>query len=74
MALLIKIKGAVAGGEESLCRSCRWAHMQRGFREGQETVFCSFGALRPVGFDVAECTDFEHRPVALCGDMEKSLC
>jgi hypothetical protein len=76
MTMTIKIKGTVAAGPDSLCRTCRWAHMQRGFREGEEAIFCNFGALRPVGFDVAECTDFEHRPLLLPQqwDMEKLLC
>ena len=28
---------------ESLCRTCYFAHAQKGYRESEELVFCAFG-------------------------------
>ena len=63
MSATIKIKGARSPEGESLCKACRFVHMQRGFRESEEAIFCNFDALRRVHFKVAECTDFENRSI-----------
>lgn len=59
--------------DESLCRTCRFGHLQRGFRESEETVFCdySYAVLRKVPFKVAECTDYVDRTVPTRWEMEK---
>lgn len=58
--------------EESLCRTCRCAHIRRGFRESEEAIFCNFGAqLRPVPFKVAECTDYANRSVPYRYELEE---
>ena len=44
---------------ESLCNSCYWAHIQRGFAESEEAILCAF--LRQphaVPFKVSQCTDY----------------
>ena len=56
MTITLKIKGGTLEEGESLCRSCRNAHIQKGFRESEETVFCSFGQFRAIPFKVADCT------------------
>jgi len=71
MSTTIKIKGARPPEGESLCKSCRWVHMQRGFRESEETIFCNFDRLRPILFKVAECTDFDNRSVPRQWEMEE---
>ena len=71
MSTTIKIKGARPPEGESLCKSCRWVHMQRGFRESEEAIFCNFNALRPIAFKVAECTDFENRSIPQQWELEK---
>jgi hypothetical protein len=72
MTIQIKIRGAVAVGEESLCRTCRCAHIRRGFRESEEAIFCAFGGeLRPVTFKVAECTDYANRNVPYRYELEQ---
>ena len=43
----IIMKKAALRDEESLCRSCYWAHIQKGFRESEEAVFCCFSKFRP---------------------------
>ena len=72
MSITIKIRGATAVGEESLCRTCRCAHIRRGFRESEEAIFCSFGGeLRSVSFKVAECTDYANRNVPYRYELEQ---
>lgn len=67
----IVMKKAALHAEESLCRSCYWAHIQRGFRESEETVFCCFSKFRPVPFKVADCTDFHNKTVPTREQMER---
>jgi|SRR5215470_17360785 len=67
----IVMKKAALQAEESLCRSCYWAHIQRGFRESEETVFCCFSKFRPVPFKVADCTDFSNKTVPTREQMER---
>jgi hypothetical protein len=73
MTTTIKIiKGTLPEGEP-LCRTCRFAHIQRGFRESEEVIYCdySLNALRKVPFKVAECTDYIDRTVPTKWEMEK---
>jgi len=58
-------------GAESLCNSCIWAHIQRGFRESEEVVLCNYGPnMRQVPFAVAECTDYNDKRIPSRKDME----
>ncbi len=45
---------------EPLCPTCVNAHVVKGFRKGEELVYCNFGASGPraLAFDVSECTDY----------------
>ncbi|HSY92007.1 MAG TPA: hypothetical protein VK812_11590 [Candidatus Binatus sp.] len=57
---------------ESLCNSCYWAHIQRGFAESEEIILCAF--LRParlVPFKVSMCTDYNDKRVPSKADMEE---
>ncbi len=57
---------------ESLCNSCYWAHIQRGFAESEEVILCAF--LRParlVPFKVSTCTDYNDKRVPSRSDMEQ---
>jgi len=56
---------------ESLCRTCYWAHAQKGFRESEEVVFCAFGPLRKVSFRVRDCTDYLNRILPTRAQMER---
>src|SRR5262252_9587277 len=57
---------------ESLCRSCYWAHAQRGYRESEETIFCAFALeLRRVPFKVRDCTDYVNRKLPTRKQMEE---
>ena len=68
---VIKIRGGTPQGTESLCNSCYWAHIQRGFAESEEVVLCAF--LRQphvVTFKVSQCTDYNDKRVPSKADME----
>jgi len=57
---------------DSLCNSCYWAHIQRGFAESEEVILCAF--LRqphPVPFKVSYCTDYNDKRVPSKADMEE---
>ena len=49
------------GDNQSLCRTCYWAHAQKGFRESEEVIFCAFGPMRKGLFKVRDCTDYLNR-------------
>jgi hypothetical protein len=66
----IIMKKAALRDEESLCRACYWAHIQKGFRESEEMAFCCFSKFRPVPFKVADCTDFCNKNVPTREQME----
>ena len=68
---VIKIRSGTPQGAESLCNSCYWAHIQRGFAESEEVVLCAF--LRParsVPFKVSQCTDYNDKRIPSKRDME----
>ena len=71
MDTTVRIKGAMVHEGESLCKTCRWVHMQKGFRESEEGIFCDYGELRPVRFKVAECTDYLDGTTPSRSDMER---
>jgi hypothetical protein len=56
---------------ESLCRTCYWAHTQKGYRESEESTFCCFGPLRRVSFRVRDCTDYMNRTLPTRTQMEE---
>ena len=56
---------------QSLCRSCYWAHAQKGFRESEEVIYCAFGPMRKVPFKVRDCTDYLNRTLPTRDQMEK---
>ena len=58
---------AVAGEQRqgTLCRTCANSHMVMGF-SGKELISCTFGGtLRPMKFEVRECTRFTSRLVTI---------
>ena len=69
----IIVKGGSLEEGEALCRKCRFAHIQRGFRESEEVIYCdySYAVLRKVPFKVAECTDYIDRTIPTRYEMEK---
>lgn len=72
MTSTIKIKWALPQEGEPLCRTCRHAHIQRGFRESEEAILCGFASpLRTIPFKVAECSDYSNRTVPERWEMER---
>jgi len=73
MSTTIKIQGAPPQDGESLCRTCRYAHIQRGFRQSEETVFCGYNdaVLRAIRFKVAACTDYTNRTLPARWELEE---
>jgi len=71
MSITLKVKNGTLIGGESLCRTCRNAHIQKGFRESEEAIFCSWGQFRAVPFKVADCTDYSNRLVPYRWELEK---
>ena len=59
------------GDGQSLCRTCYWAHAQKGFRESEEAIFCMFGPMRKVPFRVRDCTDYMNRKLPTRDQMEQ---
>ena len=66
----IVMKRAALRDEETLCRACYWAHIQKGFRESEEAIYCCFSRFRAVPFKVADCTDFSNKNVPTREQME----
>src|SRR5262249_62072158 len=57
---------------QSLCRTCYWAHAQKGYRQSEEAVFCAFSfELRRGFFQVRDCTDYLNRNLPTRNQMEK---
>jgi len=56
---------------DTLCRTCYWAHAQKGFRESEEVIFCAFGELRKLPFKVRDCTDYFNRTLPTRQQMER---
>lgn len=72
MTITLKIKNGTLVEGESLCRTCRNAHIQKGFRESEEAIFCNWTSpVHPVLFKVAECTDYSNRLVPYRWELEK---
>jgi hypothetical protein len=69
--MAITVKDGLPLDGESLCATCAYAHIQRGYRESEEDVFCSYGQFRSVRFKVRECTDYCDRTVPTRWEMEK---
>ena len=66
----IVMKKAALSGERSLCHACYWSHIQKGFRESEEAIYCCFSKFRAVPFKVADCTDFSNKNVPTREQME----
>lgn len=67
----IRIERGAPRTSESLCDSCYWAHIQRGYAESEEIVLCAF--LRParvVPFKVKQCTDYNDKRIPSKQEME----
>jgi len=68
----IKVKGGTPQGCDSLCQTCSYGHLIKGFRATEEEVFCRYFYLeREIHFPVSECTFYEDRRLASKREMEE---
>ena len=68
----IKVKDGTPQGAETLCVTCRWAHIVKGFRESEKEIFCRYLADdRPVRFPVSQCNSYDDRRIPSKRDMEQ---
>jgi len=69
--IVVKVQnGTTRSNSQSLCRTCRFAHIIKGFNNEHE-VRC--GRVDPslrIRYDVAECTEYEHATAPTLGRME----
>ena len=67
----IKVRGGTPQGSETLCQTCSYGHLIKGFRVTEEEVFCRYFYLeREIRFRVSECTAYEDRRLASKREME----
>ncbi|HJZ63941.1 MAG TPA: hypothetical protein VKD70_06465 [Candidatus Acidoferrum sp.] len=68
----IKVKGGTPQSNNTLCRTCTYGHVIKGFRATEEEVFCRYFYLeREIHFAVSECTFYEDRRLASKREMEE---
>lgn len=72
MSTSITVRNGTAVGKESLCRTCRHAHIQLGYSDSEEEVHCGFFYEQPrlVPFAVNQCSDYLSKPVPTLREME----
>ena len=69
---MIRVQGGTPNRTESLCDSCYWAHIQKGYAESEEVVICAFlRAARLIPFRVRTCTDYSDKRIPTKRDMEE---
>ena|SRR5580765_6731537 len=70
---VIRWKSFAAGRADSLCGTCIWGTVRKGYRSGDVEVFCRLvSPHRLVPFAVRECTDYADRRVPCAPDDSKS--
>ena len=73
MSTTFTVRNGTAVGRESLCRTCRHAHIQTGFAESEDEVRCGYFYDQPrlVSFAVSQCTDFLDKLSPTLYEMQK---
>jgi hypothetical protein len=68
----IKVKDGTPEGTQTLCVTCRWAHIVKGFRASEEEISCRYLADdRRVRFAVSKCSSYDDRRIPSKRDMEQ---
>ena len=68
----IQIKDGTPQGSETLCVTCRWAHIVKGFAVSQEEIRCRFVSDDLlVRFPVSQCSSYDDKRRPSKCDMEK---
>ena len=72
MTTKLVIKNDVPETGESLCSTCTWAHIQKGYRQSEEVVYCDYAyPPRHVPFKVSQCTKYNDKTLPSMRQMEK---
>ena len=57
--ITLKLPAATVVAPKSLCTTCEFSHVIRGFAESEEQILCGYAfPPREIVFRVRECTDF----------------
>ncbi len=68
----IKVKDGTPQGTETLCVTCRWAHIVKGFSSSQKQIRCGWLAYNPpVKFPVSQCSTYDDKRLPSKRDMEQ---
>jgi hypothetical protein len=68
----IKIKDGTPEGGQPLCKTCRWAHIVKGFSVSQEQIRCKSLRNHPlVPFAVNDCSSYDDKQLPSRWDMEQ---
>jgi hypothetical protein len=68
----ISVKDGTPQGAETLCVTCRWAHIVKGFCVSQTEIRCNWLAdAPPVPFPVSRCSSYDDKRIPSKRDMEK---
>src|SRR6184192_4068015 len=68
----IKVKDGTPQGAETLCVTCRWARIVKGFSASQEEIHCGWRWRdRLVQFPVSQCSTYDDKRLPSKCDMEK---
>lgn len=66
------VRSVAAVGQESLCRSCRYASIQTGYSAKEEEIRCCYlREARLVSFPVRMCTDYLSKETPTVYELEK---
>lgn len=73
MSISMTVRNGTAVGQESLCRTCRHAHIQLGYSESEEEIRCGYFYDQPrlVPFAVNQCSDYLSKLVPTLYEMQK---
>ncbi|GGG95448.1 hypothetical protein [Silvibacterium dinghuense] len=73
MSTTFTVRNGTAVGQESLCRTCRHAHIQTGYADSEEEVRCGYFYDQPrlIPFAVNQCTDFLDKLSPTLYEMQK---
>lgn len=73
MAISLTVRKGTAVGQQSLCRTCRHAHIQLGYSESDEEIRCGYFNEGPrlVPFAVSNCTDYLSKLLPTLREMEE---
>lgn len=73
MSANITVRNGTPVGRESLCRTCRHAHIQIGYSESEEEIRCGFYYYVPrvLPFAVNQCSDYLSKLLPTLYEMQK---